>query len=112
MNESPFFHPGLVTQLPQGFFDSLLEIQRRLTLVIKSVGKIEHHYWRSFYNERKAESMEGFVDGDLIETFLDLSREKMAEVVKGLHVTDGSGMKVDAQVEDIIKMVEDLTRIH
>lgn len=52
------------------------------------------------------------MDGDLIETFLDLSREKMGEVVKGLQVTDGSGMKVDAQVEDIIKMVEDLTRIH
>lgn len=52
------FLTGLVTQLPQGYFDSLLDLQRRLTGVIKSVGKIEHHYWRSFFNDRKAENME------------------------------------------------------
>ncbi len=34
------------------------------------------------------------------------------EVVQGLQMPDGSGLKTDAKVEDIIKMVEDLTRIH
>lgn len=28
----------------------------------------------------------GFVDGDLLESFLDLSRDKMMEVVQGLQV--------------------------
>jgi DNA damage-binding protein 1 len=28
----------------------------------------------------------GFIDGDLIESFLDLSRDKMAEVIQGLQV--------------------------
>ena len=55
---------------------------------------------------------QGFVDGDLIETFLDLDRQSMAEVVNGLQINDGSGMKTDAKVEDLIKIVEDLTRIH
>ncbi len=36
----------------------------------------------------------------------------MAEVVKGLQISDGSGMKSDAKIEDLIKVVEDLTRIH
>jgi DNA damage-binding protein 1 len=49
---------GLVTQMPQEFFDFLKDLQRRLTRVIKSVGKIEHEYWRSFYNDRKTEPME------------------------------------------------------
>ncbi|TRY64004.1 hypothetical protein TCAL_00788 [Tigriopus californicus] len=103
---------GMVTQLPQEFFEFLTEIQRRLTRVIKSVGKIEHEVWRSFHNERKTEPMEGFVDGDLVETFLDLDRDHMAEVFQGLQINDGSGMKQDAKVEDVIKIIEDLTRIH
>jgi len=36
----------------------------------------------------------------------------MAEVCTGLQIKDGSGMKVEAKTEDLIKAVEDLTRIH
>jgi DNA damage-binding protein 1 len=104
---------GLVTQLPPQFYEFLLELQERLTKVIKSVGKIDHSQWRSFYNDRKQDPADGFVDGDLIESFLELSREDMKEVVKGLQIDlQGTGMKQDATVEDIVKMVEDLTRIH
>merc|ERR1719510_2076255 len=103
---------GMVTQLPQELFDFLTNLQRRLCQVIRSVGKIEHNQWRSFTNERKTELMEGFVDGDLIETFLDLSREKMTEVAETMMISDGSGMKQKATVDDLVKMVEDLTRIH
>ena len=42
--------------------------------------------WRAFQTERKTQSMQGFIDGDLIENFLDLSRDKMAEVVQGVQV--------------------------
>ena len=44
--------------------------------------------WRSFHTERKTEPSFGFIDGDLIESFLDLSREKMQEVVQGLQVCE------------------------
>ena len=77
---------GLVTQLPAQFYEFLLELQERLTKVIKSVGKIDHAQWRSFYNDRKKDPADGFVDGDLIESFLELSRDDMREVVKGLQV--------------------------
>lgn len=50
------------------------------------MGKIEHTYWRSFYNDRKQDPCEGFIDGDLIESFLDMSRDDMKEVVSGLMV--------------------------
>lgn len=42
--------------------------------------------WRSFHTERKTEPSTGFIDGDLIESFLDLSQDKMLEVVQGLQV--------------------------
>ncbi|MBN3276002.1 DDB1 protein, partial [Polyodon spathula] len=68
--------------------------------------------WRSFHTERKTEQATGFIDGDLIESFLDLSRPKMLEVFSGLQIDDGSGMKREATVDELIKIVEELTRIH
>ncbi|KAF2894969.1 hypothetical protein ILUMI_11202 [Ignelater luminosus] len=103
---------GLVTQIPSEFYDFLLELQNKLSTVIKSVGKIEHSYWRSFHTDIKTEPCEGFIDGDLIESFLDLSSEKMKEVAEGLQLVGEGGMKQECTVDDLIKMVEDLTRIH
>ncbi|XP_069681913.1 DNA damage-binding protein 1 isoform X2 [Periplaneta americana] len=103
---------GLVTQIPADFYDFLHELEEKLTHVIKSVGKIEHSFWRSFNTDIKTEPCEGFIDGDLVESFLDLSHDKMKEVSLGLQVDNGSGMKQEATVDDLVKIVEDLTRIH
>ncbi|XP_044728814.1 DNA damage-binding protein 1 isoform X2 [Chrysoperla carnea] len=102
---------GLVTQISAEFYEFLHDLQERLARVIKAVGKIEHSFWRSFNTDIKTEPSEGFIDGDLIESFLDLSHDKMKEVCQGLQVTT-NGMKKDCQVEDLVKIVEDLTRIH
>uniref|UniRef100_A0A4W4DSG3 DNA damage-binding protein 1 n=1 Tax=Electrophorus electricus TaxID=8005 RepID=A0A4W4DSG3_ELEEL len=101
---------GLVTSLSEGWYSLLMDLQNRLNKVIKSVGKIDT--WRSFNTERKTEQATGFIDGDLIESFLDLGRAKMQEVVSTLQIDDGSGMKREATVDEVIKIVEELTRIH
>lgn len=88
-----FFYPllsnavsGVITQITHELYDLLLGLQERLAQVIKSVGKIEHNFWRSFSTEVKTEVSEGFIDGDLIESFLDLPRKEMNEVITGLQV--------------------------
>nr|CAD7595538.1 unnamed protein product [Timema genevievae] len=103
---------GLVTQIPADFYEFLHELEEKLTHVIKSVGKIDHSAWRSFHTDIKTEPSEGFIDGDLVESFLDLSHDKMKEVATGLMIDNGSGMKQEATVDDLVKIVEDLTRIH
>uniref|UniRef100_A0A4W2FCU0 DNA damage-binding protein 1 n=1 Tax=Bos indicus x Bos taurus TaxID=30522 RepID=A0A4W2FCU0_BOBOX len=95
---------GLVTSLSESWYNLLLDMQNRLNKVIKSVGKIEHSFWRSFHTERKTEPATGFIDGDLIESFLDISRPKMQEVVANLQYDDGSGMKREATADDLIKV--------
>ncbi|XP_014678579.1 PREDICTED: DNA damage-binding protein 1-like [Priapulus caudatus] len=82
---------GLVTQFPPEMFNFLLEMQTKLAKVIKSVGKIDHEFWRAFSTEKKTEAPTGFIDGDLIESYLDLSRDKMEEVTTGLQVSEGGG---------------------
>lgn len=119
---------GIVTQIPQEFYEFLFNLQDRLSKIIKSVGKIEHSFWRSFYKSQKTDA-DGFIDGDLIESFLDLSRDKMSETVYNLEVTFYlainflykfglylqrvlNGKKEEVTIDDVIKVVEDLTRIH
>ncbi|XP_022211499.1 DNA damage-binding protein 1 [Drosophila obscura] len=102
---------GIVTQIPQDFYDFLHGLEERLKKIIKSVGKIEHTYYRNFQINTKVEPSEGFIDGDLIESFLDLSRDKMRDAVLGLELTL-NGERKGADVEDVIKIVEDLTRMH
>lgn len=77
---------GIVTQIPQDFYDFLHSLEERLTNTIKSVGKIDHSYYRSYQTTQKTEPCENFIDGDLIESFLDLGRDKMKETVMGLEV--------------------------
>ena len=55
--------------------------QDALRKVVKGVGGLDHTEWRAFSNERRtAEGPRGFVDGDLIETFLDLGAEDAQKV--------------------------------
>ncbi|KAK2168127.1 hypothetical protein LSH36_20g08004 [Paralvinella palmiformis] len=93
-------HPGEMTTPTQG------------SVLMGTVNGAISPSWRSFHTERKTESSFGFIDGDLIESFLDLSRDKMQEVVQGLQIDDGSGMKREATVDDLIKTIQELTRIH
>uniref|UniRef100_A0AAQ4PI40 DNA damage-binding protein 1 n=1 Tax=Gasterosteus aculeatus aculeatus TaxID=481459 RepID=A0AAQ4PI40_GASAC len=102
---------GLVTSLSEGWYSLLLDLQNRLNKVIKSVGKIKHSLYPSG-TLRTKEPATRFIDGDLIESFLDLGRAKMQEVVSTLQIDDGSGMKREATVDEVIKIVEELTRIH
>lgn len=75
-----------MTQLTPKMFDFLSDLEKSLATVIKGVGKIKHQFWRSYHTEIRTEPSESFVDGDLIESFLDLSKSEMMEVVEELQV--------------------------
>lgn len=93
---------GLILTIDETLFKKLETIQESLAKVVKSVGKIEHKKWREFLGNKTTQPAVGFIDGDLVETFLDLSRDKMEEVSKD----------VDISVEDLVKMIEELSRLH
>ena len=68
------------------------------------VGGLDHATWRAFRDERRSEAARNFIDGDLVEGFLDLSPEQAAAVVAAM----GPGHSV----EDITRKVEELQRLH
>jgi DNA damage-binding protein 1 len=93
---------GVIASLPHEQYVFLEKLQSSLRKVIKGVGGLSHEQWRSFNNEKKTVEARNFLDGDLIESFLDLNRNKMDEVSQAMEVS----------VEELAKRVEELTRLH
>jgi len=86
---------GVVASLTKQEFEFFDKVVKGIDKVIKGIGGFSHSNWRSFSNERKQDEAKNFIDGDLVESFLDLSREKMEEVAS--HV----GVAVDEMVKRI-----------
>lgn len=63
-------------------------------------------YWRSFYTEMTTERCEKFINADLAESLLDLSRDKIHAAALGLQI-NVDGAEKDVTVDDMIAIVED-----
>ncbi|KAF1802332.1 mono-functional DNA-alkylating methyl methanesulfonate N-term-domain-containing protein [Mucor lusitanicus] len=99
---------GLIADLTADRFKLLDQMQYNMTRVVKSIGDLSHIDWRSVsIMDRKDEAV-NFIDGDLIESFLDLTPQQMQAVVDGLY----GGRKLDKSVEDLCKVVEELMSAH
>lgn len=77
---------GLLVQVSPILFAFLKEIETRLANLIVPVGGFAHDTWRAFKGDREIRMAHNFVDGDLIETLLDLCPEDKAKLVKGLRI--------------------------
>ena len=82
-----------------------MRLQAKLATVTESPGNVPFSTYRAFKNTvREAEEPFRFVDGELIERFLDCSREVQDEIVRDVR---GEG-----DVEDVKAVVERLRRLH
>lgn len=83
--------------------DLLMRLQTNMAKFAQSPGNMPFSKYRAFKNQvREAEEPFRFVDGDLIERFLDCRGEVQEEIVAGLGV----------DVEDVRGIVEGLRRLH
>ncbi|KAF2273015.1 DNA damage-binding protein 1 [Westerdykella ornata] len=81
----------------------LINLQSNLAELVHAPGDIPFNKYRAFKDSvTETDEPERFVDGDLIERFLDLTEDMQVKAVEGL----------DADVETIRGMVETLRRIH
>ena len=89
--------------------DLLMRLQAALAPMVGSLGNVPFNTYRAFKNQvREAEEPYRFVDGELIEGFLDLKEELQESVVGGLgEVGVGAGGP-----EGVRELVESLRRLH
>jgi len=111
---------GVMADLDKAQYTMLLDIQKALNKVIKGVGGLSHSEWRAFHNSRKSNPAKGFIDGDLIEMFLDLKRDDMEKVVEYYNKDVSSNIPSPGSseavvntltVDNLVKIVEELSRI-
>ncbi|EFN59838.1 hypothetical protein CHLNCDRAFT_29381 [Chlorella variabilis] len=97
---------GVVASLPHAQYQLLESLQEAMRKVVKGVGGFDHAQWRAFSNQHMpATPARQFVDGDLIEQFLDLKRDSAEAVIAAMA---GGG----ATVESVTQLVEELSRLH
>jgi DNA damage-binding protein 1 len=78
-----------------------MRLQSRMSNIIVTLGGIDFNRYRSLKSdETEHEEPFRFVDGELIERFLDVSEETQEEICKGLGPS----------VEDMRNIIEDLKR--
>lgn len=88
--------------------DLLMRMQTKMAELVKSPGHVPFAKYRGFKNQVRDMGEQGpsrFVDGDLIERFLDCTEEVQKEIVGDLK-------KFEVDVEEVRSMVESLKRIH
>ncbi|CAO3669571.1 unnamed protein product [Rhizopus stolonifer] len=99
---------GIVADLSPERFKLLYQMQCNMCRIVRSIGDLSHTDWRNVNIANRKEEAMNFIDGDLIESFLDLSSQQMQSVVDGLQ----GGRKLDLTVENLCKVVEELMSIH
>ncbi|MCJ1288030.1 hypothetical protein MMC26_007383 [Xylographa opegraphella] len=83
--------------------DLLMRLQSNIGSYVHSPGYVPFNKYRAFKNEvREAEEPYRFVDGELVEKFLDCAPAMQQDIVEGLGVG----------VEEVRSMVEGLRRLH
>ena len=132
---------GCLVSLPPQLYRFLATLQRALSspALLPSVGGLSHGAWRSWLTDRRTPntaavggaepSARRFIDGDLIELFLDLDRATQDRVAAAMNELKHAGGAVaadvdqpalhpdgsagsDANVDEILKTVEELSRMH
>jgi len=93
---------GLVARLDEEIFRKLELIQGAVNQVLRGVGGLDHSEFRSYVDDRNTFECMNFVDGDLVERYLDLPKHDMEMVAK----------QVDSTPEELTKLIEELARLH
>lgn len=102
---------GTILTLAEDNYRVLAQLQTAMTKVVRGVGGFSHEEWRSFTNGRRTSPSSNFVDGDLVESYLDMPRDKQDEVLRHMSA-DPQGGDQSLAVEDIVHRVEEMQRLH
>jgi len=131
---------GSIMGLGGSTFAFLGCLQRAIFAVVRPVGDLSHERHRHYEADGRVRPSRGFIDGDLVECFLDLNRPTMERIVKWMNDDgrwrirdDGSGVSGQSQqnlmdteeddssdspaqnnlsVEDVLAAVEEISMLH
>ena len=104
---------GVVISLSERDFNVLKCLEKAMAKVINGIGGLSHADWRSFSNEyrKTPKKSTGFIDGDLVELFLDPDVKSLRNEIMEIMNTDGS-KDVVMKEDELMSLVRKLSRMH
>lgn len=102
---------GAILTVTEDNYNFLSQLQSAITKVIKGVGGFNHEEWRSFTNGRRSNPASNFIDGDLVESYLDMTRDQQEGTLRHITFDPRDGDKAWT-VEDVTHRVEEMQRLH
>eukprot|EP01100_Stratorugosa_tubuloviscum_P000474 TRINITY_DN1107_c0_g3_i1.p1 TRINITY_DN1107_c0_g3~~TRINITY_DN1107_c0_g3_i1.p1 ORF type:complete len:1090 (+),score=387.33 TRINITY_DN1107_c0_g3_i1:154-3423(+) len=91
---------GVIAPLSQEQFKFFQVLQDEITQLIPGIGNFVYSDWRTFQNENTIEKPSGFIDGDIVESFIDL-KEKDKQILAN---------KLNKTVNEITNFIENFAR--
>lgn len=76
---------GVLSGIPLKLYASLLKLQEALSKLLPSVGDMKHEDWRKFKNDYNSRPSSMFIDGDLVEKFLDLTESEKSRLLTNVQ---------------------------
>ncbi|KAJ1349644.1 hypothetical protein KIN20_005241 [Parelaphostrongylus tenuis] len=102
---------GLIVQLPERYFKFFSDVEKGVARETDNCMRIDHAVYRQFTSEKIVDKAVGFIDGDLVESLLDMPQETAAAALADIQRPDGADDGSSAP-EELMKFIEDISRIH
>lgn len=105
---------GMVASLPQFTSSILSNVERNLRKYLETtegnlnIGGLSQEDFRAFKAEYRTEPSAGFIDGTLLENLLSLDDGAINKVLQGTSDYE----KVSVTKEEVVRLVEELQRMH
>ncbi|RHY28438.1 hypothetical protein DYB32_005979 [Aphanomyces invadans] len=103
---------GCILPLDNTQYAFLRRVEAALNHVIKGIGGLQHKEWRMYESKRTVSEARGFIDGDLIEGYLDLTKPHQQKTVDLLNVDGAMDGQPPVTVEELTSVVEALVQRH
>ena len=97
---------GIIIQLNKEIYDFLRKLQ---DLIIKNKvnnGNFSYKKWRSYKNERMIKESQGFVEGDILDDFLNFEEQYKKSLINELNYP------WKKTFNEVIKIIETLAKLH
>lgn len=78
---------GIIHEITENDYESLLAVQQKLVSIMPSIGCLSYASWREVRIGNKINQSENFLDGDLLEKYLNLTPIEKSRIVEGLPCT-------------------------
>ncbi|KAJ3239983.1 DNA damage-binding protein 1a [Chytriomyces hyalinus] len=97
---------GTLLALDASRFRVLSGLQENLESHLPAVGEFSHSEWRTYQSEKRTQESTGFIDGDFVQQFANLSEVEMRAVFEGAR---NGGVAVESEsVEAVLGILEEL----